>query len=226
MPRLTLKEINATIAFGQPKLHATENGADIHVRGAYLVCENGAVANPVGPISEFDIEIIVPNRYPRCEPKVFEVGGRIRREPDRHINADGDCCVTIWEHWLLTAPDHSFTAYLNGPVNEFFLGQYWFERTGTWPFGERPHGQKGLVEAYADLLGIPPKKNELVYYLRLLSLGWPKGHWICPCGSGKRLRHCHRADLMRLHDGLPSALAKSMLKRFASLEPGPVKRPR
>ncbi|HMM46132.1 MAG TPA: hypothetical protein PKE41_10965 [Candidatus Macondimonas sp.] len=216
---LTLEEVQAAIAFNQPKLHATANGADIRVQGTYLVFENGVVANPAGPISEFDIEIVLSARYPRCEPRIFEVGGLIPREPDRHINPDGDCCVTVWEHWLLTARDRSFAAYLNGPVNEFFLGQYWYEKTGTWPFGERPHGQEGLIEAYTDVLGIRPQKMELIYYLRLLSQDWPKGHWLCPCGSRKRLRYCHRADLMLLHGKVPPRMAKLMLKRVASQEP-------
>lgn len=215
---LTLEEVKAAIAFDQPKLHAVAEGSDILVRGTYLVFEKGAIANPAGPISEFEIEMVLPERYPRREPKVFEVGGRIPRCPDRHINPDGDCCVTVWEHWLVTASDHSFAAFLNGPVNEFFLGQYWYENTGTWPFGERPHGQKGLVEAYADSLSIAHNKKNLIYHLRLLSQDWPKGHWLCPCGSGKRLRYCHRDELMALHEKVPPRIAKLMLRRLKSQE--------
>ncbi len=223
---LTLEEVKVAIAFDQPRLHAAANGVDIHVLGTYLIFENGAVASPAGPIAEFDIEMVLPARYPRREPRVFEVGGRIPREPDRHINPDGDCCITVWEHWLLTAADHSFAAYLKGPANEFFLGQYWYEKTGTWPFGERPHGQKGLIEAYAEVLGISARKKDLIYYLRLLSQDWPKGHWLCPCGSGRRLRYCHRADLMLLHDNVSPRMAGLMLGRLASQEPGPARRRR
>lgn len=219
-----IQEVKAAIAFDQPNLYAAVNGADIRVWGTYVVFQNGTVADPAGPISEFDIEMAIPARYPRREPRVFEVGGRIPRDLDHHINGDGDCCVTIWEHWSLTVTDYSFAAYLNGPINEFFLGQYWYELTGTWPFGERPHGQKGLIEAYANLLDIPPQKKDVIYYLRLLSQDWPKGHWLCPCGSHKRLRCCHRADLMQLHDRVPPHMAKLMLRRLASQEPRSVGR--
>ena len=130
---MTLEEVKAAIAFDQPKLRAARDGPNIHVGGSYLLFENGAVAKPAGPISEFDIEIILSNRFPRHEPKVFEVGGRIPRCADRHVNPDGNCCVTVWEHWLACATHHSFAAFLNGPANEFFLGQYWFEKTGNAP---------------------------------------------------------------------------------------------
>ena len=210
--------MNAAIAFDQPKLRAIRDGPHVVVSGDYLLYEQGSNANPDGPISQFEIKIVVSERYPIREPKVFEVAGRIPRCADRHINPDGDCCVTVWGHWLACTEDHSFTAFLNGPVHEFFLGQYWFEKTGKWPFGERPHGAKGLEEAYAEVLAIPNKKKDIVYHLRLLSQDWPKGHWPCPCGSGKLVRNCHRDDMMALHRRIPSRMANRMRRQLKSNE--------
>lgn len=212
---LTLEEVKAAIAFDQPKLRASGENQKIYLEGAYLVFEQDVVAAPDGPIAEFDIRMELPNLYPRREPKVFEVGGRIPRSPDRHINPDGDCCVTVWENWLVTANDHSFKSFLNGPLNEYFLGQFWFEKAGKWPFGERAHGASGLEEAYADALGIANRRKSLLYHLRLLSQDWPKGHWPCPCGSGKRLRYCHRDDLMAMHQRVPPNIARRMLRRLS-----------
>lgn len=211
---LTLEEVRGTIAFDQPKLHASADDQSINVEGTYLVFEKGVVAAPDGPIAEFHIRMELTGLYPRCEPRVFELGGRIPRSPDRHVNPDGDCCVTVWENWLITANDRSFSSFLSGPLNEYFLGQFWFERTGKWPFGERAHGTPGLEEAYADALEIPNRRKDLIYYLRLLSQDWPKGHWSCPCGSGKRLRHCHQGDLTVLHRRVSPNLARRMLRRL------------
>lgn len=210
---LTLDEVQAAIAFDQPKLSARVDGANILIEGSYLVVE-GTSAAASGPITEFAIRMDVNPRYPHLEPKVFEVDGRIPRNPDRHINGDGDCCVTVWEHWLATAADHSIAGFLNGPLNEYFLGQFWFEKTGKWPFGERPHGDSGMEEAYADALGIANRREALIYHLRLLSQAWPKGHWVCPCGSGKIIRNCHREDLMSLHRRIAPHIAKRMLRRL------------
>lgn len=214
--RLTIEDVRRAIAFDQPKLNATQNGSDFIIEGQYVIVENAGSARPAGPITTFDIKIVTGNRYPVHEPKVFEIGGRIPRSPDRHINDDGDCCLTVWEEWLAISDDTRFAAFLNGPLREFFLAQYWFEKTGKWPFGERSHGEKGLVEAFADVLKIQNKKQNVIYYLRLLSQEWPKGHWLCPCGSGKRLRYCHRDDLMLLHRRVPAHLARRMLKRLNS----------
>ena len=57
--------------------------------------------------------------------------------------------------------------HIDGPLHEYFLGQFYFEKTGRWPFGERLHGYAGLQEAFADALGVPNKKESLLYYLRI-----------------------------------------------------------
>ena len=209
--------MKAAIAYDQPKLQATRKGVEIHVRGSYLLFEDDVASNPEGPITQYDIAIILAPTYPYQEPKVFEVGNRISRCADNHINFDGSCCLTVWEHWLITTDDNSFVSFLKGPLYEYFISQLWFERTGEWPFGERPHGEAGLVEAYADALDIPNNKKDVTYYLKLLSLDWPKGHWLCPCGSGKRLRYCHRDEIIALHNRIPPKIASRMIKQ---LEPG------
>lgn len=213
---LTLDEVTASIAFDQPMLRASQNGQTIRVVGRYFVFEREVVSAPGGPITTFEIEMELPNRYPGREPRVFEIAGRIPRKPERHINPYGDCCITVWENWLVVAQDHSFTSYINGPLNEYFLGQFWFEQKGEWPFGERSHGEKGLIEAYADALGIANKKEVIEYHLKLLSRDWPKGHWLCPCGSGKILRQCHRNDLWAMHERVPPSIARRMLRRLDS----------
>lgn len=211
---LALEEVKAAIAFDQPKLHARKDDRTIHVEGSYLVSESNVVAAPGGPITAFDIRMELPVHYPCFEPKVFETGGRIPREPDRHINPDGDCCITVWEHWLATAADQSIAGYINGPLHEYFLGQFWFEKTGRWPFGERAHGTAGLEQAYAEVLRVANNRRQLLYHLRLLSQDWPKGHWRCPCGSGKRLRYCHRNELEVMHQRVRPDIARRMLRRL------------
>ncbi|MFD2855734.1 hypothetical protein ACFSZS_14520 [Seohaeicola zhoushanensis] len=203
---LTLDQVRAAVSFDQPNLIAESDGKRIRLEGTYLVFEKGVVAAPDGPITSFEISMELSERYPRQEPRVFETGERIPRVAERHINPNGDCCVTVWENWLVEVNDHTLSSYLNGPMNEYFLGQFWYEKTGKWPFGERSHGLKGLEEAYADALGISNNAESLRYHLRLLSHDWPKGHWLCPCKSGKLLRHCHRDDLAAMHAKVPPPL--------------------
>lgn len=206
--------MKSAIGFDQPKLRSADDVKAIRVEGTYLLYETATGPNPAGPLSEFEVRIVLPYDFPRGEPSVVETAGRIPRTPDRHVNGDGTCCVTVWEHWLATADDHSVAAFIAGPVHEYFLAQLWFEKKKKWPFGERSHYAVGLVEAYNDALGTKLSAKRLAYHLRLLSQDWPKGHWLCPCNSGRIVRKCHRDEMNALHDKVPPELARRMLKRL------------
>jgi hypothetical protein len=147
-------------------------------------------------LERYQIEIRVPRDYPKTLPVVEEIGGRIPRIADHHISADGTACLLVPEEWLL-AGDQSFRAFLDGPIRNFFLGQILVEAGKPWPFGERSHGYDGLIESYRELLAITDPTRVIAYFdcLRRRAL---KGHFDCPCGSNKRLRNCHRAELQSL----------------------------
>ena len=203
-----LADVEASLAELQPHLKIVKNEPEIVIEGSFLL------SGSVGPFDQYQLRVLMADGYPKREPKVFETGGRIPRDRDRHINLNGDCCLTVWEEWLVTAPDTSFSGFLEGPVHEFFLSQWWFEKKGVWPFGARPHGADGMLDAYAEVLGVPAQQETVFNYLRALAKTRPKGHWPCPCGSGLKLRHCHRERLHELHQRVPSRMAKRMLLRL------------
>jgi SEC-C motif len=153
--------------------------------------------------------------YPDALPLVFEVGGRVPRDADHHVNREtGEACLFVPdERWKVAPPGMTFLDLLNGPVRNFLLGQSLFRLTGEWPFGQRSHAAAGIREYYSELLGTDDV-NVIVRYVECLSRATLKGHWPCPCGSGKRLRDCHRAQVDELRTKIPSAVA---LRSFESL---------
>lgn len=211
---LRLDTVRAALAAYQPELRVTREGGVFIVRGRYQVHEQATVPRTTPPISMYDIEIRVTADFPKTEPRVFETGRRIPRDIDRHMFSNGRCCVTVWEAWLATAPHVSFAAFLTGSLHEFFLSQFWYEVNGEWPFGEWSHGVEGLEEAYAGALGIP-HDGRLRAYLDVLCRQRPQGRRPCPCGSGRRLRDCHRERLMALHQKIPPPLATRMWHRVS-----------
>ena len=215
---LLLQEITKTIAFHQPKLRIICVSPSIVIEGGFLLTGKGYGKR----IDEYDVRIIADYRYPQKEPKVFEMSGRIPRNADHHINNDGSCCIGVWEQWLITSDNNSFSQFIKGPLHQYFLSQWCFEKKGKWPFGERSHGEKGVLEACSEIVGIPSKKEPIIRYLKTLSLKekqgcWPKGHWLCPCGSGYIIRKCasdHAENLKSLHKKIPPRNARALLKQF------------
>lgn len=208
-----LDEISATLSRRQPEMSVARIGDAISATGRFVVF------SPDGePFDSFEVEMQVPPGFPLVEPRVFEVGGRIERIVDNHVfPSDGSCCVGVWEAWLLKAGTGvSFDRYLSEPVHDYFVGQHHALKGRPWPFGERNHGRAGVVEAYADVLGIENDEHVVIEYLRSIAKASLKGHAACPCGSGRRLRDCHHERLRALRTAVPSEFALIMLR---NLEP-------
>jgi hypothetical protein len=208
-----LAELKACVAELQPDLKIMENPSSIVVEGSFVL------GSEEGNFDQFEIRLNLSERFPEIEPKVFETNNRIPRIQDRHINPDGDCCITVWESWLVSAPDLSIRGYVQGPLREFFLNQWFFERKGKWRFGERAHGTQGMVDAYAEALGITANIGTVLRYLKSLATK-PRGHLECPCGSGVILRKCHQQQLHQLYARLKPGLAKRMLDRLQLYQAG------
>ena len=155
-----------------------------------------------GAFGAYDVRIELPKGFPIEQPRLFETGNRIPRTPERHVFEPGFACLEVWPTWLAQTDDWSVPAVLRGPIRNFLLSQFEFERTGDWPFGEHAHGDAGQLGALKELFdpgGINTKRAE---WIARALYRWPKGHNPCLCGSGKRFRHCHRPELEPVRHGL------------------------
>ncbi|MEM5491846.1 SEC-C domain-containing protein [Hoeflea sp. AS16] len=214
IPDTLLTDVQQAVDIHQPELAVSSTDTFIVLEGLFVV------SGPEGPFDAYQVKVLITAGFPTENPVVFEQGGRIPRTVNRHVfPEEGSCCLGVWEEWLLTAPDHRFETFLTGPMQDYFISQTYFEANGMWPFGERSHGMLGVVEAYSDLLEVPQDAKIIVAYLNLLSLSQIKGHQLCPCGSGRRLRHCHRDELQRLSSKVSPLMAKRMLGSISPKKP-------
>jgi hypothetical protein len=82
--------------------------------------------------------------------------------------------------------------------------QLYYDAFGKPPeWGERSHGIKGILEYYAEFLNMSDH-HAIINFMKLLSRkNHPKGHEFCPCGSKRRIRHCHCELLQNLRYKIP-----------------------
>jgi hypothetical protein len=205
----TITEVEAEF----PELHFDPRGDRVIVRGTFPVVHDGEV------LDRYPVEIELLADYPDSIPVVREVGGRIPHTPDYHMSSKGEACLFLLdERWQAYPNGTTFREFLNGPVRNYFLGQSLFRLTGEWPFGQRGHGAEGIREYYTELLGTS-EVRVIVRYLECLSAKKIKGHWPCPCGSGKRLRDCHLGLVQDLVAKVPrqvAVLSTMRLKAYAA----------
>lgn len=192
-----------------PHLHFHIVNDVVFLRGSFPVAYEGR------ELDRFSIEIELAKDHPESLPIVREIAGRIPRSADRHVNAtDGMACVLLPDEcWRFWPKGSSLLAYMTGPLRNYFLGQIAVEMGQPWPFGEWRHGADGILEYYTELL----KTNDvcvIANFLDCLRAVKTKGHWLCPCGSGKRLRDCHRDIVRDLREKIPCQVAEESLERL------------
>jgi hypothetical protein len=160
------------------------------VRGTYGISIPGS-AHQI----EYGIFIFMPNNYPKQVPNLFCNDLKLPiGEIDRHIMSDGSACLGVYTdimtRWFLK-PD--IVNFLENFVAPFLVWQAYYDaHQKPPPWGDRSHFSEGIIEYYAELLGIN-RCQAIVEFMKLLARkNRPKGHEICPCGSGERLRNCHR----------------------------------
>lgn len=124
---------------------------------------------------------------------------------DRHINQTLDhracLCSPFIENQYLT-PVFSFKKYFEELVMPFLYGQLFYDKEKRWPWGDLSHGSIGLLESYY-ILHDPNKARECLERLPkdlqnwsrikelLLLKNFIKGHTLCLCGKGNKIRDCH-----------------------------------
>ena len=147
-----LKEVLGYIEVEQPELAARDHNEMILVEGKLLVGPAG------GWFDVYDVLLVFLPDFPQVEPLVWEVASRVPRTADRHVfPKDGNCCLGVWEEWLICAASHAVADFMKGPLQSYFESQTYFDMHGDWPYGQRSHGVQGVVEAFADILGVVPQ---------------------------------------------------------------------
>jgi len=194
-----------------PDLRFAANGDFVCIHGSFPVTFELQV------LDRYSVEIQLARDHPTSLPIVREVGGRIPHHEDRHLNArDGTACVLLPdERWRIWPADAPLIDYLNGPLHSFFLAQSLVEHGDPWPFGQWSHGAVGIMEFYTELLGTKDIRV-VAAYLDYLASKEIKGHWPCPCKSGRRLRDCHMKFLMELRAKIARKDATNSLNMLKS----------
>lgn len=199
-----INKTRAALLKHYPTLHLYQEDGAWFIRGSFPVMVDGVT------IDYYLIEFLLED-YPRSIPILKELGGRIPVEADRHVFTNGYCCPFLRdERWKYWPSGSDITDFLRGPVNDYFAGQTYYKLRGTYPFGQRGHGKLGIIEYYSEELGTADEAV-IKKCLEYLSKDRPKGHWLCFCGSGKRMRHCHFDKMIELHEKIDPRTAERSL---------------
>ena len=119
----------------------------------------------------------------------------------QHRYSDGMLCLeTDVQIRMRFIDGFDLTAWIFEYVEVYFLSYEYYNRYGEFPFGERAHGYAGVLQSFQEHLST----NDLLTtykLMRYIARSPYRGHALCPCGSGEKLRKCHgQSALTFYHD--------------------------
>lgn len=175
----------------------------------------------------FSVDLRIPDDYPEGIPRLICRPEEIPWEEDRHVVTAGAACLCVSSEYRLHWPRGSdLTDFMESFVVPYFVRQAYYQAHGEWPSGqERRHGAAGIIESFSDTLaelGSPNVATIERFLIMLASHGHPKGSDPCPCGSGKRIRKCHRQLVWALRNNVDPQFARHDLSLLRQSLPRPI----
>jgi hypothetical protein len=111
-------DLVAALETGYPSMRLVVGEGQHVVKGAFNVEHEGKF------LAGFQIEVLLDVSDVLGLPTVKEVGGRIPRSPERHVNADGSACLYLPEDLAVRCREpFNIIGFLDGPVRTYFVGQ-------------------------------------------------------------------------------------------------------
>jgi hypothetical protein len=163
----------------------------------------------------YRLRITVSNQFPAAVPDVVELGNRIPRKSDFHVNPDGTLCLGSPLRLLLklsaqpTLPGFASSClvpYLYAISHKLRFG-------GELPFSELKHGKTGEIEDYMELLALK-RPEQVQWAIRLLGMKKQRANKApCPCGCGQRLGRCSFNKRLR---GIRQLASRSWFRQLST----------
>lgn len=175
-------------------------GVELHLAGE--VCFRARYRD-IEIADAYELDVKVPLKFPKELPVVTEVGDRIPRSPENHINEDGSLCLGSPLQLLVElGQDATLVGYFkNCLIPYLYALTRHLDGSQPWVFGELEHGNRGLYRDYAKLLGLQTPEQVRKAF-ELLSLQKRRANRrLCPCGCQRPVGRCRfnrRLAQMRL----------------------------
>ena len=141
------------------------------------------------------MKIVIPLESEEL-PYVLDAGNHIDSNyPHRYLS--GKLCLETDANIKIRFIDGFFLeAWMIEYVEPYYFSYEFFQRYGEFPFGERGHDWEGIIQTYSDYFN-EPDVVKTIKLMAFISGQKYRGHVLCPCGSGQKLRTCHGPFIMK-----------------------------
>lgn len=144
----------------------------------------------------YEVRVELREGFPTALPKTYVLSKKIPWTNDRHIGANGGCCIAPEaEEYCVLGRDYSLVSYIEKLVIPFFASQKLFDLEGDWPNGDFPHFTDGLISYYKSKLCLD--SLDKVIFALSIAVGQKQlgRNDACLCGSGRKFKKCHLSTI-------------------------------
>lgn len=212
---MSLREDINELQNAYPRLSVAPSINDsIFIRGVIDFSRTSKGTNPI--VDSYQLLIEVPSDFPKSLPIVKEIGNKIPKKSDFHINSDGTLCLGSPLKLLLHIFNNpNLIRFVEDLLIPFLYQVSNKLKGGEFILGELEHGVVGEISDYEDIFGV---NGALAIKNTLLALSCKKrtsNKMACPCGCGARLGCCKfHYKLNSLRKALNRKVYKKILNEF------------
>lgn len=159
------------------------------------------------------VRVEVPLGHTEGLPEVFEIGQRIARDADHHVNPNGALCLgSPWRLRQLLCCPAPLVTLIESCVIPFLYAATWRAQGNEgYPFSELSHGRPGLLDDYSSILGVEGPVAVLQALEALTRRRREANKLPCPCSCGVRIGRCsYRFALNKLRPGMSRSLFRQI----------------
>ena len=158
----------------------------------------------------FRIRLEYPRHYPKSPPRVFDHERAFTPTLDGHLFDTYEICLTLPERGEFTTISEQLTHDVLTATLVWCHKRLIFDHTGNWPGLAEEHGLRAVMDLLVERRIIPDAATMSTWLKEHATISGhpctPDIYAACPCGSGKRLKFCHREDLRPLFKRLTQSL--------------------
>ncbi|MGM1428784.1 SEC-C metal-binding domain-containing protein [Sphingobacterium lactis] len=142
--------------------------------------------------NNFNIVIAVPQNYPYCVPIVIEKSILIPRDIDWHISEEGICCLDVSHNLTVQSKAGIHICdFIKEKVYPFFANQLYRFEDNKYAGNEYAHYFEGIIQYYREEHKLPDEPSIVLLLSHVMKKKRTERNMNCPCGSGKKVKHCH-----------------------------------
>jgi len=147
----------------------------------------------------FDIGIVVPQSYPHCVPILIEKSKLIPRDIDWHISSEGICCLDIPHNLIVMSKmGINICSFIADKIYTYFANQLYKLTEKKYAGKEYEHHFDGVIQYYIEEHNLLDKNAVVSLLQRLAAKSSIGRNDSCPCGSGKKIKHCHLNSIEKI----------------------------